>query len=83
MGKERFGVEPTKGWRRSKPIPNRREREIKLLRRDLRTISKQHRRSSEEEKAHLGQLTDDISARLVKLRRAEHVRRTGRERANL
>ena len=60
---------------------NRREREIRKLRRELKSIRKQYKRANEVERIGLHQIRDDIREKLKRLRNAERIRRTRKERS--
>ena len=60
---------------------SRREREIRKLRRELKSIRKQYKRANEVERIGLHQIRDDIREKLKRLRNAERIRRTRKERS--
>ena len=81
VGKERFGTIERKKRTTCIARSNRREAEIRRLRQDIKELSRQYRRSSEEERTQISQLTNDIRERLIKLRQAESTRRARKRRA--
>lgn len=79
IGAERFGIKLPKAQNIARP--NRREIKISQLRKELKALSRQYKRASEEEKPALTELQDILRQKLISLRRAERHRRRGRERA--
>nr|XP_061817543.1 uncharacterized protein LOC133607102 [Nerophis lumbriciformis] len=80
-GSERFG-RMEKGNTEAIPYTmNRRATKIHQLRQELRTLRKQFKRVSEEDKQPLEELRNILRKKLTTLRRAEWHRRRGRERA--
>nr|XP_061841396.1 uncharacterized protein LOC133622576 [Nerophis lumbriciformis] len=80
-GSERFG-RMEKGNTEATPYTmNRRATKIHQLRQELRTLRKQFKRVSEEDKQPLEELRNILRKKLTTLRRAEWHRRRGRERA--
>lgn len=78
---ERFGL-TEKG--KTKPVSysmNRRATKIHLLRQELRSLKKQYKTATDEQKRPLAELRDILWKKLMILRRAEWHRRRGRERA--
>ena len=55
--------------------PNRREREITNIRKELRTLAKRYRRSGEEERKGLSKIRIDLRRQLKGLRKAERIRK--------
>ena len=80
MGKNRFGIQEKK--ERSTPVvrPNRREKEIADIRRELKQLKKQWLQASVEEKIGLDEIRDDLRERLKSIRRAEYYRNKRRRR---
>lgn len=72
MARERFGTEERKGSSGT-PVnqPNRRAREILQLRREIKTLNKQFRTASAEERKGIKDLTSGLRGQLCRLRRAE------------
>ncbi|XP_054628013.1 uncharacterized protein LOC129179159 [Dunckerocampus dactyliophorus] len=79
-GTERFGVEERKSTRPNYTM-NRRAEKIHQLRQELRSLARQYKAASEEEKPPLAELRNIIRRKLTTLRRAEWHRRRRRERA--
>ncbi|XP_061907749.1 uncharacterized protein LOC133652714 [Entelurus aequoreus] len=79
-GAERFGVEEDKPIS-SNYTMNRRAEQIHQLRQELRSLARQYKAASEEEKAPLAELRNIIRKKLTTLRRAEWHKRRRRERA--
>ncbi|XP_061896860.1 uncharacterized protein LOC133645950 [Entelurus aequoreus] len=79
-GAEWFGVEEDKPIS-SNYTMNRRAEQIHQLRQELRSLARQYKAASEEEKAPLAELRNIIRKKLTTLRRAEWHRRRRRERA--
>ncbi|TWW79888.1 hypothetical protein D4764_10G0009180 [Takifugu flavidus] len=77
IGAERFGV-TERPARKESARPNRREHKISQLRQELKTLKRQFRAASEEERNALSELRQILRR---KLRRAEWHRRKGKERA--
>ncbi|XP_035990671.1 uncharacterized protein LOC118562404 [Fundulus heteroclitus] len=79
--RERFG-QVDKGKSKSTPYTmSRRATRIHHLRQELRTLKKQYKAATEEEKQPLAELKNILCKKLMTLRRAEWHRRRGRERA--
>ncbi|XP_056127556.1 uncharacterized protein LOC130105540 [Rhinichthys klamathensis goyatoka] len=83
IASERFGAKEQRATKTSTaaPIPNRREVKITQHRQELRTLRRQYRKASEEEKVALAELRGVVRKRLITLRRAEWHRKRGKERA--
>ncbi|XP_049337547.1 uncharacterized protein LOC125802987 [Astyanax mexicanus] len=81
IGTERFGIKQPKTKNPSKP--NRREARISQLRKELKALKHQYRKSGnqEEERPALVELRSILRQKLISLRRAECHRKKGRERA--
>ncbi|XP_061571176.1 uncharacterized protein LOC133424524 [Cololabis saira] len=79
-GKERFGVEECKSIRPNYTM-NRRAEKIHQLRKELRSLARQYKAATEEEKPQLAELRNIIRKKLTTLRRAEWHRRRRKERA--
>lgn len=72
MARERFGTEERRGSSKTHVNrPNRRTREIWQLRREIKTLNKQFRIASAEEKKGIQELTSGLRGQLCRLRRAE------------
>lgn len=80
MAAERFGVEEERGVKLPY-IKNQRAIKIHNIRKELKTLKKQHKEASEEERAALAGLRQMLRKRLLILRRAEHYSRRRKERA--
>ena len=82
VSKERFRKEK-EGYESLKTTPtgNRRKREIRHHRKDLKCIVKQYTKVQKPEKQGLQQLRDDISEKIKRLRRAENLRKARKEKA--
>ncbi|XP_053395771.1 uncharacterized protein LOC128555950 [Mercenaria mercenaria] len=70
VSKERFGIVEHKQTKTSKQ-PNRRQRLIEGIRKELRSLSKAYKKASEEERIGLQGLRDIQRSQLLSLRRAE------------
>jgi hypothetical protein len=82
VGKERFGLEQRRRTAPSgAPTLNRRQREIQTIRRELRSLRKQYRKATDEEKAGLHQLRHIQRERLKTLRNAENINKKRKEKA--
>lgn len=74
VAEEQFGkLETAKAKRVHQP--SRQEREITGIRREIRTLHKRYKRSSEDEREGLKQLRQDLRKRLKELRNAEWIRK--------
>ncbi|XP_019641511.1 PREDICTED: uncharacterized protein LOC109482994 [Branchiostoma belcheri] len=83
LARERFGVEEKKKKsQQTTKQPNRREREIRQLRREIKALNKKYKRGPASEKEGIKQLTCQLRERLCRLRRAENVRKQRKQRAN-
>ena len=80
IGKERFGVQEKK-TNPTPPQPNRRERKIKTIRKDLKHLKKAFKKASPDEKQGLKELRDQQRKELATLRRAENLRMKSRKNA--
>ena len=76
---DRFGVE-NKKQHQQKVTKNRREKEIAVIRKDLRRLAKQYKRADEVERGGLADLRNQLRGRLKTLRRAERSRRRRKDR---
>ncbi|XP_077380867.1 uncharacterized protein LOC144020874 [Festucalex cinctus] len=81
FGSERFGWTEYVNTKTTSYTMNRRATKIHQLRQELRTLKKQFKRATEEEKQPLAELHNILRKKLTTLRRAEWHRRRGRERA--
>ena len=79
LGESRFGVIEMKKKQEVKE-PSRRQREIKRLRQELRSLRKRWRMAAADEKDGLSELRDQTRQKLSSLRRAEYQRRKRKER---
>ena len=70
MGKDRFGAVTPKG-KPKEGGPSRRQREIKCIRKNLRSLRGRWRRAEEHERAGLSELREDLRGKLKSLRAAE------------
>ena len=77
IAEDSFGVEE-KQQKRKVHHASRRQREIAIIRRELRTLAKTYRRSSDEEKKGLSEIRNDLRKRMKELRNAERVRKNKR-----
>lgn len=75
LAKERFGTMVQKGQRQLQQQPNRREREIRRLRSEIKALNKRFKTSSPTEKEGIKDLTSKIREQLCRVRRAENIRR--------
>ncbi|KAI8493811.1 hypothetical protein Bbelb_281580 [Branchiostoma belcheri] len=82
LARERFGVEEKKKRQQTNKQPNRRKREIRQLRREIKALNKKYKRGPVSEKESIKQLTCQLRERLCRLRRAESVRKQRKQRAN-
>lgn len=80
MGMDRFGEEERR-QAREKPQPNRREKEIAEIRRELKQLTRVYRDATDDERIGLAEIRSTLRERLFTLRRAENHRRNRRERA--
>lgn len=72
IARERFGTEERKGSSETQVNqPNRRASEILQLRREIKTLYKQFRTASAEERKGINDLTSGLRGQLCRLRRAE------------
>ena len=79
---ERFGYVEVGGGGRTQPYNNnRRANRISNIRRELRTLRKQHKLATEEERQPLAELRDVLRSQLKTLTRAEWHRKRRKERA--
>lgn len=79
MGSERFGYAESKQI--AKPnTTNRREKKIKELRKELRSLKKAYRKANREDRQPLEELRAILREKLKNTRRAEWHRRKGKER---
>ena len=69
-----LGVEE-KQQKRKVHHASRREREIVIIRRELRTLANTYRRSSDEEINGLSEIRNDLRKRMKELRNAERIRK--------
>ena len=74
VAKERFGVEERKTITPNARQPNRREKQMQSLRKELKILSKQFSNATEGEKEGIRELTAGLRERLRRLRRAERTR---------
>ena len=81
VGKERFGVEEKAHQQHKTTVSNRRVREIKKLRGEIRTLTKQYRKAGSEERIGLCQLRTTLRERMKTLRKAENIRKKRQEKA--
>ena len=79
IGLERFKEVQKKS--RGKPQPNRREKEIAVIRKELRLLKRRHREACDAEKPGLEDLRKIQREKLHRLRSAENHRKKRRERA--
>ena len=75
LGKERFGTQPRNACKLVTNTPTMREREIRILRKDLKALTRQYRRATAEEKTGISKLTDEVRTKLIRLRKAETIRK--------
>ena len=73
IGKERFGIQEKKA-NPAPPQPNRRERKIKAIRKDLKHLKRAYKKANQDEKVGLKELRDQQRKELATLRRAENLR---------
>ena len=82
VGKERFGLETSRTTLSvGAAVPNRRQREIQTIRRELRGLRKQFHNASADEKEGLQQLRNIHRERLKSLRNAERTKEKRKEKA--
>jgi hypothetical protein len=81
MGRDRFGIVEEKVKPTAMSKGNRREKEIKSIRVELRKLKRAYRNASAHEKEGLEELRHVMRERLKSLRRAENSRQKGRDRA--
>ncbi|XP_038159099.1 uncharacterized protein LOC119796966 [Cyprinodon tularosa] len=75
VAKERFGVEDRKTSTPNVRQPNRREKEMQSLRREIKALSRQFKNATEGEKEGIRDLTSGLREQLRRLRRAEQTRK--------
>ncbi|XP_035685395.1 uncharacterized protein LOC118421998 [Branchiostoma floridae] len=80
VGVERFGEKPVGKSRRQAGHPNRRERERKQIRKELKVLRKRWLKATEMEKEALEVLRKELRSRLCTLGRAERARRKRKDR---
>ena len=81
MGQERFGtVEKLKKQQPYKE--NRRAREVKQIRQELKVLTKNYKQAKDAEKPGLAELRQVLRKRLMTLKRAEYHRKRRKERAH-
>lgn len=80
IGAERFGEEQKRGASNPAKL-NRREVKIGQLRQELKSLRRQYKAATEEERTALSELTNITRNKLITLRRAEWHRRSGKEKA--
>jgi len=80
VGLERFGEKPSGGGRKRSEQPNRRERERRQIRKDLKALSNRWKRAEQSEKEALSKLREDLRTRLNSLSKAERTRKKRKER---
>ena len=78
LGESRFGILEKKKKQALKE-PSRRQREIKRLRQELRSLRKRWKKADVDEKEGLAELRDQVRQKLGSLRRAEYQRRKRKE----
>ncbi|XP_063080140.1 uncharacterized protein LOC134470047 [Engraulis encrasicolus] len=82
IASDRFGIKDQHATKTSTaPIPNRREKKISQLRKELRILRSQYKKANDDEKAALAELRGMLREKLLTLRRAEWHRKRGKERA--
>ena len=81
VAKERFGLMDQRIKKAATPSPNRRERQIKAIRNNLRSLKKQYRSATEFQRLGLQQVRDMERERLMNLRKAESLRRKRKDNA--
>lgn len=79
LAKERFGTVERRGQRQPQQQPNRREKEIRRLRGEIKGLNKLFKTSSTPEKEGIKDLTSKLREQLCKLRRAENLRKQRRK----
>ena len=79
VGKARFGLVELRE-RRPEQTPNRRQKEISRLRRELRSLKHQWKEAKPEDRPGLAALREQARAKLTSLRRAETQRKKRRKR---
>ena len=79
MCKERFGVRKKEAQKTQK-TDNRREKQIKTWRKEVKDLTKRFRTAHEEEKAGLADLTSEIREKIRRARRAEQIRKQKKQR---
>ncbi|XP_072047083.1 uncharacterized protein [Amphiura filiformis] len=79
FGKVRFGTVESR-QQRPEPTPNRRQKEISRLRKELRALKHQWNKAGPEEKPGLAQLREQARTKLMSLRRAESQRKKRKKR---
>ena len=67
IGKERFGIQEKKA-NPAPPQPNRRERKIKAIRKDLKHLKRAYKKANQDEKVGLKELRDQQRKELATLR---------------
>ena len=81
MGQERFGrVEKIKKHQPYKE--NRRAKEVKQIRQELKVVTNYYKQANDAEKPGLAELRQVLRKRLMTLKRAEYYRKRRKERAN-
>lgn len=80
LARERFGAEEKKVERNCAYEPSRRERQIKRIRGEIKSLSKQFKKAPADEREGIKDLTSQLRDRLHRLRRAECVRKKRRDR---
>ena len=70
VGRETFGTEETKAKSQGIPSTNRREAQIRNIRRDLKAVKKQWKQCAEHEKEGIKAISDDLRKQLQSLRTA-------------
>ncbi|XP_052268662.1 uncharacterized protein LOC127870041 [Dreissena polymorpha] len=80
IGKERFGEVKRKPTR-TPAQPNRRQRQITEIRKELKSLRKSYQKANIEERPGLQQLRDELRQKLTDLRKAEQLRDKRKKRA--
>ena len=81
VGEDRFGVEEKREAKRTERANcNRRQREIKSIRKELRQLTRQYKKADALEQSALEELRMGLRERLKMLRRAENRRKKRKER---
>jgi hypothetical protein len=73
LGKERFGAQEVK-VRTTHHTENRREKQIKNIRKELNILKRRHKQAPEEERFGLYQLRETLREKLKHIRKAERLR---------